>query len=109
MRLRNMLRTQKHRPSQNDTSGIAGTDSTVLATPILNGRRGTHHEGNGAEGGGKKADNGRHLFIHYSASDSGSSPIMEKKQQQGSQTGQQSQQQAQAQDADKHSLSNCSL
>jgi hypothetical protein len=97
-----MLRTQKHRPSQNDTSGIAGTDSTVLATPILNGRRGLH-EGNGAggRGGGKKTDNGRHLFIHYSASDSGSSPIMEKKQPQPDQQKDQQQQE--------DSLSNCSL
>ena len=80
MRLRNILRTQHaSRQFQNETSGLTRTESTMLATPILNGRRGVQVDGQGESK--RPTDNGRHLFIHYPASAS-SSPMMKQKQQQ---------------------------
>ena len=87
MRLRNILRTQHTpRPFQNETSGLTRTESTMLATPVLNGRRGVRVDGQGESK--RPSDNGRHLFIHYPTSGS-SSPTLQTKQQQQQQQQQQ--------------------
>ena len=103
MRLRNyVLRTPNaSRPSHlNETSGMTRTESTTLATPILNGRRGVGlgmgvaldgGGGGGSESKRASADNGRHLFINYQGGSADCSPSLPKKEKQPEQQQQQQQ------------------
>ena len=93
MRLRNVIRAQKISRAH-ETSGLSGTESTMLATPILNGRKAVRTGSNAGE-----KDNGRHLFINYPASAEPSPQMQRRVQQDGLKT----------LDVNDRSPSNCSL
>ncbi|XP_025110095.1 neuropeptide FF receptor 1-like [Pomacea canaliculata] len=60
LRLRNISRLQQAARAlqQNETSGLTRTESTMLATPVLNGRRAV-----GEGGEAPRGERNRHLFI----------------------------------------------